>query len=42
MSEEQEVVTVVKAPVYLKYNFTAGAAPAPAEPEGGDDDTLYD
>ncbi|MEJ6539950.1 MAG: Zn-ribbon domain-containing OB-fold protein [Halioglobus sp.] len=28
MSEEQEVVTVVKAPVYLKYNFTAGAAPA--------------
>lgn len=28
MSEEQEVVTVVNVPVYLKYNFTAGAAPA--------------
>ena len=28
MIEEQEVVTVVNAPVYLKYNFTAGAAPA--------------
>jgi uncharacterized OB-fold protein len=28
MSEEQEVITVINAPVYLKYNFTAGAAPA--------------
>ena len=27
MSEEQEAVTVVEAPIYLKYNFTAGAAP---------------
>lgn len=26
MSEEQEVITVVKAPIYLKYNFTAGKA----------------
>ena len=28
MSEEQDVVTVINAPVYLKYNFTAGKAPA--------------
>ncbi len=28
MSEEQDVVTVIQAPIYLKYNFTAGAAPA--------------
>ena len=28
MSEEQEAVTVVEVPIYLKYNFTAGAAPA--------------
>lgn len=28
MSDEQEVITGIKAPVYLKYNFTAGAAPA--------------
>jgi len=28
MSEEQEAVTVIEAPIYLKYNFTAGAAPA--------------
>ena len=24
MSEEQEAVTVVEVPIYLKYNFTAG------------------
>ena len=28
MSDEQDVITGIKAPVYLKYNFTAGAAPA--------------
>ena len=28
MSEEQEVITGIEAPIYLKYNFTAGAAPA--------------
>lgn len=28
MSDDQEVITGIKSPVYLKYNFTAGAAPA--------------
>jgi len=28
MSEEQEVITAIEAPIYLQYNFTAGAAPA--------------
>ena len=28
MSDDQDVITGIKAPVYLKYNFTAGAAPA--------------
>ncbi|MEZ5502235.1 MAG: Zn-ribbon domain-containing OB-fold protein [Halioglobus sp.] len=28
MSEQQDVVTGIKAPIYLKYNFTAGTAPA--------------
>ncbi len=28
MSDEQEVITVINAPVYLKYNFTAGGAPS--------------
>lgn len=28
MSEENEVVTGIEAPIYLKYNFTAGAAAA--------------
>ena len=28
MSEENEMITGVEAPVYLKYNFTAGAAAA--------------
>ena len=27
MSEENDVITGIEAPVYLKYNFTAGAAP---------------
>ena len=27
MSEQQEPVTGIEAPIYLKYNFTAGAAP---------------
>ena len=27
MSDEQEIITGIEAPVYLKYNFTAGAAP---------------
>ncbi|MEH6588378.1 MAG: OB-fold domain-containing protein [Halioglobus sp.] len=27
MSEQAEPITVVNTPVYLKYNFTAGAAP---------------
>ncbi len=28
MSEEQDVITGIEAPIYLKYNFTAGAAAA--------------
>jgi uncharacterized OB-fold protein len=28
MSEEQQDITVINAPVYLKYNFTAGRAPS--------------
>ena len=28
MSDEQDVITGIKVPVFLKYNFTAGAAPA--------------
>ena len=28
MSEEQDVIKEIKAPIYLKYNFTAGAAPS--------------
>lgn len=28
MSDEQDVITGIKAPVFLKYNFTAGAAPS--------------
>lgn len=28
MSDQQDAVTVIKAPIYLKYNFTAGAAAA--------------
>ncbi|MCB1703838.1 MAG: Zn-ribbon domain-containing OB-fold protein [Halioglobus sp.] len=28
MSDEQDVITGINAPVYLKYNFTAGAAPS--------------
>lgn len=28
MSDEQETITVIEAPIYLKYNFTAGAAAA--------------
>jgi uncharacterized OB-fold protein len=28
MSEEREMITDIKAPVYLQYNFTAGNAPA--------------
>jgi uncharacterized OB-fold protein len=28
MSDEQDVITGIDVPVYLKYNFTAGAAPA--------------
>ena len=28
MSDEQKKISNVEAPVYLKYNFTAGAAPA--------------
>ncbi|MDC0361514.1 Zn-ribbon domain-containing OB-fold protein [Halioglobus sp.] len=27
MSEENEVITGIEVPIYLKYNFTAGAAP---------------
>lgn len=27
MSEEKDVITVINSPSYLKYNFTAGAAP---------------
>lgn len=28
MNEKQAVITVIEAPIYLKYNFTAGAAAA--------------
>lgn len=28
MSEQQDSITGIEAPIYLKYNFTAGAAPA--------------
>jgi uncharacterized OB-fold protein len=28
MSEEREMITDIKAPSYLQYNFTAGSAPA--------------
>ena len=28
MSEEKEMITGIEAPIYLKYNFTAGAAAA--------------
>jgi uncharacterized OB-fold protein len=28
MSDEQDVITGIEAPIFLKYNFTAGAAPA--------------
>jgi uncharacterized OB-fold protein len=28
MSDEQDVITGINVPVFLKYNFTAGAAPA--------------
>jgi uncharacterized OB-fold protein len=28
MSDQQDAVTVIKAPIYLKYNFTAGTAAA--------------
>jgi uncharacterized OB-fold protein len=28
MSEQAEPITGIEAPIYLKYNFTAGAAPA--------------
>lgn len=28
MSEPQGTITAIEAPIYLKYNFTAGAAPA--------------
>lgn len=28
MSEEQDVITDIEVPIYLKYNFTAGAAAA--------------
>lgn len=28
VSDQQDAVTVIKAPIYLKYNFTAGAAAA--------------
>lgn len=28
MSDDQDVITGIKTPIYLKYNFTAGAAPA--------------
>ena len=28
MSEEQDMITGIEAPIYLKYNFTAGRAPA--------------
>ena len=28
MSDENEMITGIEAPIYLKYNFTAGASPA--------------
>lgn len=28
MSDEQEMITDIEVPIYLKYNFTAGTAPA--------------
>jgi uncharacterized OB-fold protein len=28
MSDQQDAITVIKAPIYLKYNFTAGTAAA--------------
>ena len=28
MSDYQEMITDIEVPIYLKYNFTAGAAPA--------------
>ena len=28
MSEEQDMITGIEAPIYLQYNFTAGTAPA--------------
>ena len=28
MSDEQEMITGIEAPIYLQYNFTAGIAPA--------------
>ena len=28
MSEQQELITGIEAPIVHKYNFTAGAAPA--------------
>ena len=28
MSDEQDVITGINVPIFLKYNFTAGAAPA--------------
>ena len=28
MSEEKDMITDIEVPIYLKYNFTAGAAPA--------------
>ena len=28
MSEPQDMITDIKVPIYLKYNFTAGTAPA--------------
>ena len=27
MSDESDIITTIEAPIYLKYNFTAGAAP---------------
>ena len=27
MSEENEVITGIEVPIFLKYNFTAGASP---------------
>ena len=28
MSEEKDMITDIEVPIYLKYNFTAGAAAA--------------